>query len=106
MTFGERVFYRRHELGLSQTDLAKALDVSVGTINKIEHGRISENSKTAKKITEMLRLCESNENDSVTGYKDVDLAMLEKRINDAIFELEIVLRTVRVMKGENDEQNI
>lgn len=28
MTFGERVFHRRHELGLSQTDVANALDVT------------------------------------------------------------------------------
>ena len=50
MTFGETVVNRRRELGLSQTDLAKALDVTVGCINKIEHGSISQKSKTAKKV--------------------------------------------------------
>lgn len=106
MTFGEEVFNRRHELGLSQTDLAKALDVSIGTINRIEHGRIKETSKTAKKLAGMLNIGATFENGYVTGYKDIDLAVLEKRVNDAIFELEIVLRTIRTMKGETDEQNV
>ena len=102
MTFGERVFHRRHELGLSQTDLAKALDVSVGTINKIEHGRIKESSKTAKKLVEMLKIGEHIERGYLTGYKEVDLAIIEKRINNAIYELELILDTVRSMKGETN----
>ena len=106
MTFGDRVFHRRRELGLSQNDLAKALDVSVGTINKVEHGRTKETSKTAKKIAEMLKIGEHIERGYLTGYKEVDLAIIEKRINNAIYELELILDTVRAMKGETNEQSI
>ena len=105
MTFGEEVFNRRRELGLSQTDLAKALDVSVGTINKIEHGRLKSTSKTSKKVAELLKLSEPDVN-LVTGYKDIDLAILEKRIINAMYEMQLILDTVRSMKGESNEQSI
>jgi transcriptional regulator with XRE-family HTH domain len=101
MTFADEVFSRRRALGLSQTDVASALGVSIGTINKIEHGRIKATSKTSKKLAELLQLDSPANHAYITGYKDVDLAILEKRINNAIDELELILDIVRVMKGEN-----
>lgn len=105
MTFGERVFHRRHELGLSQTDVANALDVTVATINKIEHGRTKPTSKTAKKVAKLLKMDEEVDAINLIGNIDLDLAMLEKRVNNAIFELQCILDTIHKMKGETNEQN-
>lgn len=106
MTFGEIVANRRREVGLSQTDVAKALDVSVGTINKIEHNRIKSSSKTAKKLAELLQLNGQADTVYLSGDRDIDLKMLEKRVTSAIYELELILDILRSMKGEPNEQNI
>ena len=106
MTFGEAVVYRRRELGLSQTDLAKAVNISMATMCKIEHGHISHKSKAAKKVSDFLRLDEPIDITRLTGNKAVDLAMLEKRVCNALFELDIVLNIIQSMKGETNEESI
>ena len=103
MTFGETIANRRRELGLSQTDVSKALDVSVGTINKIEHNRIKPSSKTAKKFAELLQLTSPTDEVYMAGNNDIVLKMIEKRINNAMFEMQCILDIVRSMRGENNE---
>lgn len=99
MTFGEAVFSRRRELGLTQKELAYALNVSNSCIAKIESGRTKPSSKTAKNIARILRMDEVPDDPFLTGDKGADLAMLEKRVNNAIFELERVLDIIHSMKG-------
>lgn len=100
MTFGEAVCIRRCELGLSKTELAEATNISVATVCKIEHGKISPKSKASKKLAEFLKLNEPIDTVQLTGNRKVDLAMLERRISNAIFELELILDIVQAMKGE------
>ena len=106
MTFGETVFARRRALKLSQTDVARAIGVSVATLCKIEHDHISPKSHTAKDIIKLLQLDTPVKESGLTGNQTVDLAMLEHRLNNAIFELELILSAVRSMKEDLDEQNI
>ena len=52
-------FLRTHPV--SQTDLAKAADVSINTINEIVTGKMPETklqSKTVVKITEAMKKCD------------------------------------------------
>lgn len=102
MTFGQKVFERRRELGLDQKEIAEAIDVSYATVSKIERGVIKPNSKAAKKIAEFLQIDKAIDDNYVTGNKNVDLALLEKRVTNAIFELEVILDNIRSMKGESD----
>ena len=106
MTFGENVFNRRRELGLSQQDLAEALGVAPATVCKIEHDLIEPKSKTAKKITEFLKLDEPIDVKCLTGNRIIDLSMLERRVSNAIFELELILDIIQSMKGESNEESI
>lgn len=101
MTFGEEVFNRRRELGLSNKDVAEALGVAPATISKIEAGSINPKSKTSKKLAEFLHINEPMEPNYLTGNKTVDLAMLERRVVNTIYELEIILDILQAMKGEN-----
>lgn len=100
MTFGEEIFNRRRELGLSSKAVAEALGVSPATISKIEAGTIKPNSKTSKKLAEFLHIDEPVEPKYLTGNKTVDLAMLERRVSNAIYELELILDIIQDMKGE------
>lgn len=99
MTFGEAVFNRRRELGLSSKAVAEALGVSPATISKIEAGTIKPKSKTSKKIADFLHIDEPVEPNYLTGNKNVDLAMLERRVSNAIYELELILDIIQGMKG-------
>ena len=100
MTFGESVFNRRRELGLSQTELAEAVGATISTVCKIESGNIKPKSKTAKKIAEFLKLDDPVDTNRLTGNRKVDLAMLERRVSNAIYELELILDIIQAMKGE------
>ena len=106
MTFGEKVANRRRDLGLDQKELAKAIDVSFATVSKIEHGRIAPNSKSAKKIAEFLQIDVTLDTVYITGNRNVDLAMLERRVRNAIFELEIIMDNIRSMRGEPYEESL
>ena len=103
MSLREDVFNRRRELGLSQKDVAEALGVSSGCICKIEKGLTKPSSSTANKLIELLQMDKPANEKYLTGDRTIDLAMLEKRVNSAIFELELVLDILREMKGESHE---
>ena len=105
MTFGETVFARRRELKLSQTDVARAIGVSVSTVCKIEHDRISPNSHTAKDIIKLLQLDAPAKANGLTGNQAVDLAMLENRLTNTMLELGMILGIVRSMKEDLGEED-
>lgn len=49
-----RIKYIRHELGMSQDDLAKKSNVSRQTISALENGKYNPSLALANKITKML----------------------------------------------------
>ena len=50
MDFKDKLLYLRIKLNLSQTELAKMLNVSFSTINRWETGRIMPNRKAELKL--------------------------------------------------------
>lgn len=83
--------------------VAEALGVSGGCVCKIEKGLTKPSSATANKLIELLQMDKPADEKYLTGDRNVDLSMLEKRLNNAIFELEIILDILREMKGETHE---
>lgn len=57
MTLAEKVRTVRKQLGLTQSEFAKALNVSFATVNRWENGRTIPSSLAQKAIDEF---CESN----------------------------------------------
>lgn len=41
-TIGSRVVWKREQLGLTQADLARRMDVAQGIISRLEHDKIKE----------------------------------------------------------------
>ena len=103
MSFGDDVFNRRRELGLSQKDVADALGVTPACVCKIEKGLTKPTSVAANKLIELLQMDKPESETVLTGDRNIDLTMLEKRVSNAIFELELVLNILREMKGETHE---
>ena len=106
MTFGETIAARRRQLGIPQKALANALNISPGMLSKIENGTRKPSKKLSNNIVKTLRMDDAPDVNYLTGNTTVDLAMLEKRVINAIYELEIILNIVRELKGETNEQNI
>ena len=44
------MFYKRKELGLTQEDIAKAVDLSASAINSYENSKVCPDLRTAEKI--------------------------------------------------------
>lgn len=104
MTFGETVSNRRRELGIQQNVLAKAIGISPGMLSKIENGTRKPSAKIANNITKVLRMDDAPDANYLTGDAEVDLEILEKRVTNAIYELEIILNIVRDLKGNTSNE--
>ncbi len=104
MTFGEAISNRRRELGIPQNVLAKTLGISPGMLSKIENGTRKPSAKIANNITKVLRMDDAPDMSYITGNKTVDLEILEKRVTNAIYELEIILNIVRDLKGNTPNE--
>lgn len=100
MTFGEVVANRRRELGISQRTLADTLKVSSGYLCRVENGIQKPSKRFAQRLTDTLNLEGCPDTNYLTGNASVDLEVLEKRVTNAIYELEIILNIVRSMKGD------
>lgn len=95
MKFGECVANRRRELGLSQKELANLIHVSSSCLCRIEHGELKPSADLRLALTDALGM-ESESFDLDT----VNLAILEKRVNNAIYELELALDVIKTLKKE------
>ena len=54
--FGERLKFLRKEKKLTQTELAKMLDTTQGTVGKWENNKLEPNFETLKKISDVLNV--------------------------------------------------
>ncbi len=76
MTVGERIKQRREELGLSQGDLAKKMNVSRQAISKAE---LHDNNITTEKVSKFAKALNCTEA-LLTGWSDIADADESKRI--------------------------
>lgn len=109
-TFGTRLRDCRKEKGLSQNELAKALETNHSVIGKYERDEVKPSIDVVKKLSAMLGTTSSymlGETDSDELFKDPDMLRRLKEINalppkdkDCIlYNLDAVLRDVRTRQA-------
>lgn len=109
-TFGTRLRDCRKEKGLSQNELAKALETNHSVIGKYERDEVKPSIDVVKKLAAMLGTTSAymlGETDSDELFKDPDMLRRLKEINalpskdkDCIlYNLDAVLRDVRTRQA-------
>ena len=100
MHVGFVIYNRRRELGIKQGDLARLVGTSPAAICKIEHGDRTPRKPLMDRISKVLGLKYDDFVDD-TNIDNLDdlavLSMLEKRVDDAIEELETTRTIIRKM---------
>ena len=99
MTYGENVANRRRELGISQKTLAETLGISPGYLSKIERNRMRPSYDVCNKIYAVLSIHNPEQDAVVALDNNITLEILEKRVTNAIYELEILLDYVKKLKN-------
>lgn len=100
MTYGEMILLRRRELGIKQWVLGRSVGVSETTICKIEHDKLKPSDELDKKLREALGLDIPEDLGYLSGIEQIDLCMVEKRVKDAIKELNDILSMVQRMQEQ------
>jgi len=75
-TFGKKLAILRKEMKLSQTDLAKQLNISVSVISRYERDEMTPSIETTKKIAALLKTTVGyllGENEDANLFKDPDM---------------------------------
>ena len=98
MTLGTRISDRRRKLGISQKTLAKELGITASMLCKIEHDVVRPRKELLLKIQYFLDLDDLAETTYICDNVSIGLENLEKRVTDAIRELEDILYTIKAIK--------